>query len=938
MKTSFVVVACLVLMLGLSVTPAQSALTAADTAKIKGALDKIPAPFDSLKPDDFTLDGKSYTTTVTLFGQQVTMYLYFQNSKPVVAAVFPLELSTKRLIGDFMPDIGLANPVLVWKKEPGSLTQKDMPAGLKKSLLAIGMRSDLAANQLNIYAKLKSGLPVVLPPDLFTGIAVDREKKSYTVSVSINKEWRKPFELADTTMSGGTVLVTREGGKLENVEAWGTVQVKNKPFTLYYKQEGPLESLGFDAPKLALDDFFLLLNVAGHTLGLPTFPSAGLPLQMVTLENPVYQVYKDASAPLKFDTMLFKGTQTGAKVGEVITHARGKVFGQAVAQINLNASGEAVTGDAAVNLAVGPLQAGAATFYLHVSKDIKDTPKMGVSMKKSIFGDVDLAASTGGLKLDLPAACPLRPIGLSATISDLSLKDFPIKPELADCYSEEITKVFNGTVEVASEAGEAVAKGAVTAAKALGSEAEQAYKKLHVERVEALGKALIRHATAKDAVNVASHALSSAESTARSLVTEIGKLDDEIAKLGKEIGKLLKSAWDFVTGKTKSKKQAEKKKKQEERRKKQVAHASAVHKAAVAKAALAKAKAQPTEIPGPNLDTEVMAKDHAMLGELAQQDVQEQVAEYAATELISKLKDASKRKQMLKSVDLEAFKADHAAALSESFPTLSSLYTKQKDGTVPMEQLLHHARNDLLERAVLLDIEEKTKEIHRDTVTALPTMAFDLPINLVFGEGNAARCLEAPARPNEVIPTTRIKLAACNNSPRQVFTFTAGGKLMSGSSCLVVVKDGGFRGDGLLLNKDCVQPLRGMMGFGTKKAENFFIDPIGGIFSTYFPNYDGSTTVTYITATSDGELGFSRDPRKPFEPRNFWKRSVVASDDSQWHVVPADKAVKAKAEQAFKNLLGKKLTDARRTALKERRPITNLVPLQLDESLDGGKK
>jgi len=94
MKTSFMLVACLALLLGLSVTPAQSALSAADMGKIKGALDKIPAPLDTLKPDDFTLDGKSYTTTVTLLNQAVTIYIYFQDSKPVVAAVFPLEPSS----------------------------------------------------------------------------------------------------------------------------------------------------------------------------------------------------------------------------------------------------------------------------------------------------------------------------------------------------------------------------------------------------------------------------------------------------------------------------------------------------------------------------------------------------------------------------------------------------------------------------------------------------------------------------------------------------------------------------------------------------------------------------------------------------------------------------------------------------------------------------
>lgn len=940
MKTSFMVVFIfLALMLGLSVTPAHSALPAADMDKIKAALEKIPAPFDTVKPDDFTLDGISCTTTVTLLKQQVTVYIYSLDSKPVVAAVFPLELSTRQLIGDFMPGIVLVNPVLIWKKEPGTLTRGAMPPGLKKSLEAIGMQSDLAANQLNIYGKLKSGLPGVLPQDLFVGIAVDRKNSTYTISASINKEWKNPFELADTTMQGGTVLITKASGNVEAVEAWGTVKVKDKPFTMYYySQEGVEERLGFDAAKLSLDDFFMLLNVAGHTLGLPTLPSTGLPLQMVTLENPKYQVHKDASAPLNFENMFFHGTRTGTKVGAVIIHTNGKVFGQAVAQINLNASEEGVTGDADVNLAVGPLKAGAAKFYLHVSKDIKDNPKMELSVKQSLFGDIVLTASTNGLKLDVPADCPLRPIGLSATISDLSLKDFPVKPEFADCYSEEITKVFNGTVEVASEAGEWVAKGAVTTAKALGNDAELAYKKLEVDRVEALGKALIRHATAKDAVKVASYALSSAESTARSLVSEIGKLDNEIAKLGNEIGKLVKSAWDYVTGQTKSKKQAEKKKKQEERRKKLVAHASALHKAAQAKAALAKAKAQPTEIPGPNLDEQVMAKDYAMLGELTQQDVQEQVAEYAATELVSKLKDSNQRKKMLKAVDIEAFKADHAAALRDAFPTLSSLYTKQKDGKVPVEQLLFDAKNDLLERAVLQDVEEKTQELHNDTVTMLPTMAFDLPVNLVYGEGSKARCLEAPTEFNVVLSASRSKLAVCNNSARQMFRFTAGGKLMTGSSCMVMVKTA-FEGDGVLLNKNCAQPFffdnyRSVVS----KAENFFFDPIGGIFSTYFPNYNGSTAVTYLTAKSDGELDFSRDPRKPPVMGNFWKRSASSTDESRWHIVPAEKALKAKSAQALPNLLGKKMTDARRAALKERPTITNLAPLQLDQSFGANSR
>ncbi|MBU4408565.1 MAG: hypothetical protein KJ772_07685 [Proteobacteria bacterium] len=484
-----------------------------------------------------------------------------------------------------------------------------------------------------------------------------------------------------------------------------------------------------------------------------------------------------------------------------------------------------------------------------------------------------------------------------------------------------------------------MAKEAVATANFLGDEAKKGYESLQVERIGVMGKALVNHARAKDAVKVAEFSYSNAKYAVTSLVNEIGKLDNTINSLAKDLSSLMKSAWNFVTGKVKAKKK-EKAAAQSTRDKKRAAHALAVHKEAQAKAALEKAKSAPTEIPGPNLDEEVVKTDREMVGALTQQQVQPLVAEYAANELPNKLRSKDERQRMMQAVDIEEFKAQQAEAITTAYPTLSALYTKQQDGKMPMEQLLGNAKRELVEKAVARDIDTKTNELLQDVVATLPTMAFDVPVKVVYGAGTSARCLEAPARSSNASSARDSKLAVCNDSPRQIFRFTAGGGLMAeGGQPIFFIKG---RGDYYLYKYDSKADylLRDAMQrvgfFDAKVAKNIFFDPIGGIFSTYFPRIDGSSEVVFLSASQDGVLEFVNDPH-PQDAAQWWNRHSgrQPQNPAQWHLEPADKAMKSKQAASVQKVLNTMKPGALKSSLMESRPTTNLAPLQLDSSVGG---
>ncbi|MFQ6757271.1 hypothetical protein MWR57_01465 [Desulfovibrionaceae bacterium CB1MN] len=539
---------------------------------------------------------------------------------------------------------------------------------------------------------------------------------------------------------------------------------------------------------------------------------------------------------------------------------------------------------------------------------------MGIKVKSGLLGDLDLAASGNGLKLDVPADCPLRPIGFTANITDLSLTDFPITPDLKDCYSKEIMGVINGTVAIASDVGETVANGAAETAKNLSDEAQKTYTALHVDRVAAWGPALATHAaevrSAKDAVQAADQAVNAAGKLIKDLGAEIGKLDDRIRDISNEIGKLLKKLWSFVSGQVKSLKK-EKATKESERDKKRTEQAAAEQRKKQAEAVKAEANTALREIPGPNITGRVAELNQQMLGVQAQQEVQAHVAIYAAN-LASDFKNPGKRKEILGGVDAKAFIDERKTQFTTDYPTLAKLMEKDSTGKTQMEQFVDGSKNALVVKAVSQKIEDETERKLRETVPTLPTMDFDVPVNIVFGEGSNARCLQAPALLQCTYTNEKNKLVPCTGAQNQVFRFRAGGDLVAGNACMMFVKfptDRGYTTGGMqYLMKDCVDEKLNWASY-ILSATKFFFDPIEGNFTAYFSNPGNPKGfAACITATND--------------VLNFTSECSTQKEGTKWRLVPVGqvKGRQAPPVQAIK---------ARGAKPSPVPPTTNLAPLQL---------
>ncbi len=844
MKTSAKIVAAfLALVLGLCTMPAQAATLPPnfDTSALTDLQNELNGfGTDHAKQISNALldkagveqDGSAYTKKVTLFGKETTIFFMYGHKKnapseavSVVAVMVPVDLTTKALFGDSAPGIGLKNPVLCYAKEDCDLLTGDMPARTQPSLKNIMPNNVVAAKGLNFFGTLTSsieGFPYALPSELFAGFATgknEKGQKKYTINAAIIKPWDNPLGLQSTTLKGGMFRLRKEG-EVKTTEVWGTASVGSpKEYTLYYKQEGALQqSLAFDTNEAELKDFFSILDA----LGMP-FESAKktLPLSIVQLSNPNYQPKVDASAPLDFATMMFKATRTAAGVfTELIANADGALLKQKMASLSLNASAarKSVEGRGGVNAKLGPLDAASANFHLDAA--LTGVPTMGITVKSGVLGNLELAASGNGLKLDVPADCPLRPIGFTAEITDLSLADFPITPDLKDCYSKEIGKILTGAADIASDVTTTVANGAAETAKGLADEAKKNYERLQGERVAAFGRSMAKHATAKDAVNAASSAYNGASAAVQTCANIIGGLDKDIKKLANEIDELLQKLWALVSGDVKSKKK-QKAQKESDRDKQRIAKLAAEQRAIQAKEGLDKANAGMAGVPGPNLDADVARYNDQVLGELAQQEVQKQVAQYAATELAGKLKNQEDRKKMLQALKSDEFLAEQEAAIKATYQNLSTLITKGQDGKMPMERLLNEAKTALAVKAVSKDVEAKTEELLRQAVPTLPTMAFGTPVRIVSGIGDKTRCLTRVSGEPYRTPDF-FELKQCTTQNDQLFVFQSDGKVISLGKCLGWNTQ--FRG------RSSGRPT-GTLSYAqdASSCASFFHDPLGGV-------------------------------------------------------------------------------------------------------------
>lgn len=852
-------------------------------------LQKIPAPLPKLNPEMFTAiaaNRNAYQATIKLAWPglaetSVTAFIYEGADGAQVLAVTGLPAMTaKNLLGGWAPEIGLSTPILFWTKTEGMLETGQMPRDLRAVATLLGMPDAVQAAQgFNLFGKVNSGFikdlstPLNLPNlnDFIAGVSM-KGKNEYAASLSLaaGKTWNKPFKLEKTAMSGGTLRITGQD-KDKTVEAWGTAKLDGpkpgafKEVTFYAKQDGDEQTLGFDTDSASLENFFQILGIAADTLGIPKIPAPpGLPLRFLELQRtsvPSCRPYTSRSAPPDPNCMMFYGARQGTKLGELITHAQGRVFSQPVAKVDLSASASGVSGAAALDLAVGPLKAASASFYLDVGKSASPPPKMGVTLNSAIFGDIDLKAGvdpkaqSGHLTLDVPAHCPTRPLGLRANLTDLTVKDFPIALVIDDCLGKALVDVANGAVEIGGDvanAGKEAALGAAENAAALGSEAGQAVASLHVERVAAWGPALVTHGAdleaAKDAVGAAQKTIGEVTGTIENLGGDIKRLGDAIGKLAGRIEDLLSEAWHFITGEIKSLRR-EKSGKESERDRKRTELAAAEQRKTQAEAVLAKASTALKELPGPNLTGPVAELNQKILGAQAQSEVQPQIAAFAATLANDLVASPARRKEVLAGVKPEQFVADYKAALSANYTKIGA-FTEVKGGKPVIDSIVDDAKRALLIQAVSKRIEDETERRLIETVPTLPTMAFDVPVSIDNMRGS---CI--------IVKPSRYSLLVNCSDNRNRFKFGAGGKLATGIGCMTKSKN---PGEGPVLGDSC------------DTSTLFFYDPIDSLIR-YLPEPTVSAPLCLRTSSNQGHAVLTTAPcPAPGQSLDGW----------QWKLVP----------------------------------------------------
>lgn len=904
----------LVLALAFLSVPAARAATADDfwnkagLSDYKDELGIFGAKLDSVEPGD-----KIWSGGGSLFGlPSIKFYLYWASASPlplpVVAIPLPVNLTVDTLTkyvfdGDGYLNLGLTSPIVFWApKDVDQLKSADMPLAVSAQAKKAGLPDTMRLAQgFNLFGRVSGGsflgeltkLGFPNPNNLTVGVArrtatekdkatkVEHKFKIVNASVALSADtsWRGPFGLANTSISGATLrfsaktdLVTKV--KLKTKETWGTLKIKDKDYVAYLERDslGLKETLAFDTKSASLKNFFDIAEVLTATLGLPKIPfPSGLPLAKVAFSNPSHNDKVDPASPPDFDSMMFAGTKDAENLlnNKLIVNAGTRIFGWDVLDGEIKATNSGVDGQAKLRAArIGPIETPSASFYLKVNLTEQ---AMGIKAKAPVYGELDLKAATTGLELHIPANCPWRPVGLKAVLSDLTLTDFPVSPDLKDCFSGEIKKIVDGVVvvggDVIDEAGD-VASAAAAKAGELGNAAKKAFDEVNPKRVAAWAPAIVTHSDAvkagQSAVGAAEGAFQKAGEEVSKLGEKIGQLQDKIKDLGNQIANLLKRLWAFVSGEVK-KLQGERSAKIAERDDRRTEQAAAAARRDAAKDLKEKAQKGLDGIPGPSVSGSVAELERDTLAQLAQIEVQRRVAVYAST-LAGELKDNAKSKAMLgdaykpadksKKDPLETFEEDRAAAFSAEYKTLSQALANQA-----MENYFTDSKKALVAQAVAKRIDVATEQALGEAVTALPTMAFGVPVYIKpnwSGEYGSNQCVGASGINFSIS-------RACSNASER-FVFRASGKLETANGNCVGIGDGDRNAPGRVVNQNVCRP----------RFTGFYFDPVDGIIrntlgqclSVRPPNYAGSDKVVSLPCTDVQPGG-----------RGHWR--LVAADSTQ---------------------------------------------------------
>jgi hypothetical protein len=932
----------------------------AKAAPVDDFLNKAPAPFKELAGSSFsdvlTPPSGPWSATTSLFGMPATtVYLYWVqgSSTPVVAIPLPFSLTADKLfhVGAGL-DIGVSNPILFWVPEGVSdLVKQKMPGAVPNRVSALGLTDTVQVTDgFNLFGRVASGsfldsllTPLNLrPANLTAGIARGKDGV-YITSLLVTSPWYRPFGLADTSITAATVRVTKDKTS-KTVEAWGTASVKTKPYTVYLQRDdtGQSQTLGFDTKTASLEDFFVIAGVVSTTLHLPAIPWPNqLPLNRVTISNPKYDAQHDPRTRPDFTRMMFQGSMDKGQAGELNLNAAASAFGWTMAEGKINASPAGVVGDVALakNGKIGPIEVPSASFYLKVNPNEQ---AMGIKAHTLILGDLDLKADVHGLKLVAPPSCPLRPVGFTAVVSDMS-SDFPITPTFDDCFSKALEDLAHGVEGAYKETEHFVsdlANDSAATAEQLGRGAVSAVQSLHLERAAAWPVAIVAHAveirSAQDVARAAGNAVHAAQSTVSTLADKIYHLDDTISGLAKDIENLLGKLWGAITGDVKKKK-AEKAKKVSERD-----HARA--QKAAAEARLAKARRNQANkdddmagIPGPYITGKVAELEDQLLGTSAQAQVQPRLAE-ALRDLPSQLKNAAVRKEILGAIDLKQVAASREASLAGDRLKVSDLYQGGKDKG---QEWLADAKKSLIAEAVGIHIGRTTESLLREAVGALPTMTHDEFVRVVAAGPGPRLCMEAVEGKDRIglvvagdphSAGNSFSLKACKSDPNKVFKpqkfmFMENGVVSMGREppklfprCFFADRSEGAE-------------LRWVTSLCKDSPQRFFYDPIDG-FIRYQPDPTPRSPKEALERARD-PAGFMKEVPLHCVQRKDGRviggpcpAPGAYADDAKWVLMtPAEALAPTVARVATRNS-----TMASKSGLLSAKPQdhrTNLAPLEL---------
>jgi len=818
-----------------------------------------------------------FHSKVSIFGLfDVSLYVYFPDggARPPVAALTLPSIAFSTIIPPLKGtpmDVTVDNP-LVLAAVKGYLHLDKMPAGLAERARATGFTSAFHVDTgLNMFGKvaghddlLHQVLRVInLDGPLLAGYVSpsgkkvedpndpDKEKKLKDrvlyLALTDGNPWKEPFFLKHTAIERVSLQLRRSKDRELDPQTLIRVNGLAKigsgvPKYYHLFVEKTFDKTAADPKSLAmvvavnpntsvnLGDFVSLGEAFGATLGLPVDwldNARKLPLAEIKLRNPhpANEAFPEAGDYPDFAKVLFAGANPPAKIpgrgaltgqGPLLTvNADATVFGLDAAGLEGTISlKDGLKVDAKVKAPkLGPITLAKADLDVAAGAT---AAHMKLHAEAAGVGKIEVEADGSGLRFAVPAQCPLRPVGLVASLKGFNLADdFSVTPQMKDCLApvfDELAKDGEKAVKLAAD----VAGEAADEATGLAKEAEGVIAGLAAKRDELWRKAFANKVNA-------GKALSEATAAVGGLQEAVNKLDGTIASLGRDIEKGLRKLWGAITGALKKKKK-ERQNQISDRDTKRTELAAAKQREQQA----AKAAAEATV---PYHDDALRQAQAEELGKLAVATQQTRFAE-AARMVPDFLKSPEARKEIFDADAVAAqaeadFTAEHGSTLRSILASFGSLDAATQAPVPGGEAVAALAVGKRLDAA--------REKILREEVPRLPTMAFGKKVLMQTVVQNQVRCLTSTGNsPNiDTGNSPNVELRDCQGGGDQVFIFRDSGQVSAPDAVVKRTSSSPWGPQTATVTSPCLVHIGGgapgLWYCSTDSDSLYFFDPLDGV-------------------------------------------------------------------------------------------------------------